>query len=173
MTRPALQAILSLTLCPLLTAQEVAIPASPQPLITRAIHTSPDFVKGRKIQLIAQDPVSIDAAQRGALFHFVVDKDVAIDGTTVIHAGTPVSGVVAKVNHGSYERSRAGYIDIRLIQQGSDAPTSVRLDGIAPEPVYRLDGSSGGFRPSLVPLVVLGIFALGIAVCAARNTCNM
>jgi len=86
-------------LCPLLTATQVAAqagpqsaePATPNAVNTLAMPASLVSLKGRKIVLVAQEPVSIEAAMTGAPFKFVVDKDIAVDGVTVIHAGTPVT----------------------------------------------------------------------------------
>jgi hypothetical protein len=141
-----IQAALCLILSPLLAAHQVAAeaqqqaaePVTPEAANTLALYATLDFVKGRKIQLVAQEPVSIEMAQTGAPFQFVVDKDVAVDGVTLIHAGTPVTGVIAKVNRGSYERSRDGYLDLRLSAPAGGKPVLVRLGGVPPQPVYRM-----------------------------------
>jgi hypothetical protein len=133
-----------MSLCPLLIAlpvaaesrQQAAEPANPEAVNILALPASLDFVKGRKIQLVAHEPISIGTAQVGDPFQFVVDKDVAVDGVTLIHVGTPVIGVVAKVNRGSYERGRYGYLDLRLSEPAGGRPVVVRLGGIPPEPVY-------------------------------------
>ena len=145
MAKRLLQSVLCFILCPLLIATQVAAetgaqasePATPKAANTLALPASLVSVKGRKIELVAQEQVSIEAAMAGATFQFVVDKDVAVEGVTVIHAGTPVTGVIAKVNHGSYERSRYGYLDLRLSEPAGGGPVTVRLGGIQPEPVYR------------------------------------
>lgn len=179
-----LQSALCLCLSQLLVATSVAAEAQPQAAESKAlnasntpaVHASLDFVKGRRIQLVARDPVSIDAAQHGAPFNFILDKDVTVDGKTVIHAGTPVTGVVAKVNRGSYERDRYGYIDLRLSETGIEKLVVVRIGGIPPELVYVETGGRGGSAPSmrqaLLPLVVVGIVTLAILGCAARKTCD-
>jgi hypothetical protein len=145
MTKRLLQSVLCFILCPLLIATQVAAQTGPQAAETATPEAATtltlpawlDYVKGRKIQLVAQEQVSIETAMTGATFQFVVDKDAAVEGVTVIHAGTPVIGVIAKVNRGSYERSRYGYLDLRLSEPAGGGPVTVRLGGIQPEPVYR------------------------------------
>lgn len=168
-----IRSALCLFLCPLLAAtssaaevqQQPSVAASPPAAVAPLFHTSLDFVKGRRVQLVAVDPVAIEAVAQGAPFQFVVDKDVAVGGITVIHAGTPVLGVVARVNRGNYEKSRDGFIDLRLSQPDGEKPVVVRLGGIAPEQVYQM-GNYGANRPSLgqivVPLVLLGIVVLAL-----------
>jgi hypothetical protein len=181
MIRKLLQAVLCLVLSPLLIALPVAAEGQPQaaePAAPAAVNTLPlpaslDFVKGRKIVLVAREPVSIEMAQIGAPFQFVVDKDVVADGVTLIHAGTPVTGVIAKVNRGSYERSRDGYLDLRLSEPAGERPVTVRLGGIPPQPVYRVaaDNPWDGFgeqleRAFLVTGIVIGTIFLLIIVAA-------
>jgi hypothetical protein len=178
MTKRLLQLVLCFILCPLLIALPVAAqtgpqstePAAPKAVTTLALPASLVSVKGRKIELVAQEPVSIEAAMAGATFQFVVDKDVAVEGVTVIHAGTPVTGVIAKINRGSYERNRDGYLDLRLSEPTGGPPIKVRLGGIPPEPVYRSTGGAGwngagnpamtGFKIALIAVAVIFVIAL-------------
>jgi hypothetical protein len=51
--------------------------------------------------------------------------------------------VIAKINRGSYQRSRDGYLDLRLSELGGGSPVTVRLGGIPPEPVYRSTRRAG------------------------------
>ena len=178
MNRSLFQAVLCFILCPLLTATSVAAEARPQAaepstlqaVNTPAFHVALDFVKGRKIQLVAQDPVPIGAAQLGAPFHFIVDKDVMVNGMAVIRAGTPVAGVVFKVNRGSYDKDRYGYIDFRLSQSIGEKPVVIRLGGISPEPEYRETGGNGGNGPSLWrAFLPLAIVLLAFWGCAERS----
>ena len=176
MMKRLLQSVLCFILCPLMIAMPVAAetapqstePATPKAVTTLAPPASFDYVKGRKIQLVAQEPVSIDTAMTGAPFQFVVDKDVAVEGITVIHVGTPLTGVIAKINRGSYERSRYGYLDLRLSEPAGGRPVIVRLGGISPEPVYRTTSSYGvngfGFNQGLILLALLvpGLMLLGL-----------
>jgi len=179
MIRKLLQAVLCLVLSPLLIALPVAAegqpqaaePAAPEAVSTLALPASLDFVKGRKIQLVAQEPVSMEMAQTGAPFPFVVDKDVAVGGVTLIHAGTPVIGVIAKVNRGSYERNRDGYLDLRLSEPAGERPVTVRLGGIPPEPVYHVAADSpwnpmveGVARGIRLVFVTFGIIAVVVAL---------
>lgn len=181
MIRKLIQAAFCLVLSPLLialpvaaeTRPQVAEPAASEVAGTQALPASLDFVRGKKIQLVAQVPLSIEMARAGAPFQFVVDKDVAVDGVTVIHAGTPVIGVIAKVNRGSYERSRDGYLDLRLSEPAGERPVTVRLGGIPPQPVYRVaaDNPWDGFgeqleRAFLVTGIVIGTIFLLIIVAA-------
>jgi hypothetical protein len=175
MIRKLIQAAFCLVLSPLLialpvaaeTRPQVAEPAASEVAGTQALPASLDFVRGKKIQLVAQVPLSIEMARAGAPFQFVVDKDVAVDGVTVIHAGTPVIGVIAKVNRGSYERGRDGYLDLRLSEPAGGRPVVVRLGGIPPEPVYRVAADNpqntyfGQFlRNFQIAVAVVGVFIL-------------
>jgi hypothetical protein len=178
MIRKMLQAALCLILCPLLIAQPVAAetgpqatePAAPKVVGTLALPASLVSIKGRKIELVAQEPVPIEAAMTGSPFQFVMDKDVVVEGVTVIHAKTPVTGVIAKINRGSYERSRDGYLDLRLSEPGGGGPVKVRLGGIPPEPVYRSARRAGwngigspaavAVKIALITVAVILVFAL-------------
>jgi hypothetical protein len=72
--------------------------------------------------------------------------------------------VIAKVNRGSYERSRDGYLDLRLSEPGGGRPVTVRLGGIQPEPVHRTTGGNVWNLPQIdntfvfATLFVLGMF---------------
>ena len=179
MARFLLPSIVCIGLCPLLIALPVAAetPQHPAQVATSAetaktlpLPASLVSIKGRKIQLVAREPVSIEMAQIGAPFQFVVDKDVVVDGVTLIHAGTPVIGVIAKVNRGSYERNRDGYLDLRLSEPAGGRPVVVRLGGIPPEPVYRMAGDNGWNPPGpgpfarqvVIPLVILAVVVIGL-----------
>ena len=178
MIRRMIQAVLCLILSPLLAAHQVAAeaqqptaePAGTDEVTTPVQPASLVSVNGRKIELVAQDPVVIEAERTGAPFRFVADKDVVVDGVTLIHAGTPVTGVIAKVNRGSYERNRDGYLDLRLSEPAGERPVTVRLGGIPPEPVYRMAGDNGWNPPGpgpfarqvVIPLVILAVVVLGL-----------
>lgn len=180
MMRKVIQSALALGLCPLLIALPVAAetPQHPAQVATSAekaktlpLPASLVSIKGRKIQLVAQEPVSMEMAQTGAPFQFVVDKDVAVGGVTLIHAGTPVIGVIAKVNRGSYERNRDGYLDLRLSEPAGERPVTVRLGGIPPEPVYHVAADSpwnpmveGVARGIRLVFVTFGIIAVVVAL---------
>jgi hypothetical protein len=173
MMRKVIQSALALGLCPLLIALPVAAetPQHPAQVATSAekaktlpLPASLVSIKGRKIQLVAQEPVSMEMAQTGAPFQFVVDKDVVVDGVTLIHAGRPVAGVIAKVNRGSYERNRDGYLDLRLSEPAGGPPIRVRLSGIPPEQVQGTASGhawngSGGHIVDIV-LLIFGAIAL-------------
>jgi hypothetical protein len=102
-----------------------------------------------------------------------VDKDVAVDGVTLIRAGAPVTGVIAKVNRGSYERNRDGYLDLRLSEPAGERPIVVRLGGIPPEPVYHVAADNPPntyfdqfLRSFQIAAAVVGVFLLLIFVVA-------
>jgi len=178
MIRRMIQAALCLILSPLLAAHQVAAeaqqqaaePADPDAAATPVQPATLVSVTGRRIELVAQDPVVIAAERTGAPFRFVVIKDVAVDGVTLIHAGIPVAGVIAKVNRGSYERNRDGYLDLRLSEPAGGRPVVVRLGGIPPEPVYRMASDNGWNPPGpgpfarqvVIPLVILAVVVIGL-----------
>jgi len=173
-----LQATLCIILCPLLIALPVAaetpqhsaqVATSAEKAKTLPLPASLVSIKGRKIQLVAQEPISMEMAQIGAPFQFVVDKDVVVDGVTLIRAGTPVAGVIAKVNRGSYERNRDGYLDLRLSEPAGGPPIRVRLSGIPPEQVQ---GTASGHAWNGSGLQIVDIVLLifgAIALLAVRN----
>ena len=181
MMQKLLPSLICYLLCPLLVAQSVAAEAQQQtaePAASEAVHMLPmpatlDYVKGRKIQLVAQEPVSIEAAMTGAPFQLVVDRDVVVDGVTVIHSKTPVTAMIVKVNRGSYERGRSGHLDLRLSYSGGGRPVVVRLGGIPPEPVYHVaaDNPWTGIgeqleRTFLVTGIVIGTIFLLVVLAA-------
>jgi hypothetical protein len=92
-------------------AQQIPPAASPtaaanpaQSAPAAAAHPSlPKFItvpKGTKIELMTLDTTSSETALAGAPVRFAVAKDVVVDGASVIHAGSPVTGVVARVKRG-------------------------------------------------------------------------
>ena len=174
MIRRMIQSALCLILSPLLAAHQAAAeaqqpaaePATPEAVSTLALPASLDFVKGRKIQLVAQKPVSMEMAQIGAPFQFVVDKDVVVDGVTLIRAGTPVIGVIAKVNRGSYERNRDGYLDLRLSEPSGERPVVVRLGGIPPQPVYHVVSNNpwNGYGDQFLRSFQIAVAVVGVLV---------
>jgi hypothetical protein len=178
MARFLLPSIVCIGLCPLLIALPVAAetPQHPAQVATSAekaktlpLPASLVSIKGRKIQLVAQEPISMEMAQIGAPFQFVVDKDVVVDGVTLIHAGTPVIGVIAKVNRGSYERNRDGYLDLRLSEPAGGPPIRVHLSGIPPEQVQ---GTASGhaWNGSGLQIVDIVLLIVGAMVLlAVRN----
>jgi hypothetical protein len=100
----------ALCLCPLL-AQQIPQASSQTAAIKPAQFASeagarpslPEFIavrKGTKIEVMALDTISSETAAAGALVRFAVAKDVVVDGATVIHAGSPVMGVVTRVKRG-------------------------------------------------------------------------
>jgi hypothetical protein len=175
MIRRLIQAVLCLILSPLLAAHQVAAeaqqptaePADPDAAAAHVQPASLVSVNGRKIELVAQDPVVIEAERTGSPFRFVADKDVAVDGVTLIHAGTPVAGVIAKVNRGSYERNQDGYLDLRLSEPAGGPPVRVRLSGIPPEQVQGTASGhawngSGGHIVDIVLLIVGAMVLLAV-----------
>lgn len=54
--------------------------------------------KGTDVHLIFDSPLSSKTSKPGDTVNFHVEKDVQVDGKTVISEGTKVSGVVQKIN---------------------------------------------------------------------------
>jgi hypothetical protein len=91
MIRKILHSALCLGLSPLLAAQQGT--------------TSIIVPNNTKIELLTLETVSTESEVKGSVVRFAVARDVAIDGVTVIHAGTPVTGIVTKANRGiAYEQ---------------------------------------------------------------------
>jgi hypothetical protein len=172
MAKRLLQSVLCFILCPLLVATQVAAetgpqssePATPKAVNIQALPASLVSVNGRKIELVAQEPVSIEAVMTGSPFQFVVDKDVTVEGVTVMHAKTPVTGVIAKINRGSYEKNRDGYLDLQLSESAGGRPVTVRLGGIPPEPVYHSTSGAGWNGAGNPAVTGLKIVLIAVAV---------
>jgi hypothetical protein len=93
MIRKMLQAILCITLCPLLAGQQAASPVS---VPTGA--NKPIVLKKRTfMKLMLLEAVSSATATTGQSVRMAVKEDVTIDGVVVIPEGTPATGVVAAV----------------------------------------------------------------------------
>jgi hypothetical protein len=100
----------ALCLCPLLAQQtpqasSQTAPSNPaQSAPAAAAHPSlPEFItvpKGTEIDLVALDTISSGTASAGTRVRFLVAKDVEVGGATVIHDGSPTTGVVARVKRG-------------------------------------------------------------------------
>jgi hypothetical protein len=85
MIRKLLQSALCIALSPLLAAQQVTTTIVP---------------KDTKIELVTQETVSTETATNGSQVRFAVANDVAINGVTLISAGTPVVGIITKAKRG-------------------------------------------------------------------------
>jgi hypothetical protein len=70
------------------------------PLLSAQQATTTIVPKGTEIELVSLETVSTETAAKGSRVRFAVANDVAIRGATVIHAGTPVMGVITKAERG-------------------------------------------------------------------------
>jgi hypothetical protein len=172
MIRWMIQTVLCLFLSPLLAAQQVASPDAAstssqqdQPVQqTAARPTLPEFItipKNTKIELVALDSVSSATATVGSDIRLAVVNDVMVNGVTVIHAGTPVTGTITNVKRGSHKMNRNGRVNIRARDLQSGKQIKVHLTDVSP--VDRIPGgnawnSSG--KEVWIPVAVIATIVL-------------
>jgi hypothetical protein len=119
----------------LLAAQQVAEGARQQafqPITPDAASApaQPDTItipKDTRIELIALETVSSATATVGSVVSFAVAKDVVVNGFTVAHAGTPVTGKITDVRRGSHETNRNGRLKIELNKLEEGKTVKLRL----------------------------------------------
>src|ERR1035441_7861112 len=63
----------------------------------------------------------------GSVVSFAVAKDVVVNGFTVAHAGTPVTGKITDVRRGSHETNRNGRLKIELNKLEEGKTVKLRL----------------------------------------------
>jgi hypothetical protein len=123
MIRKLLHAALCIILAPLLVAQELtqagAQLASANPAEDPAA-VPLTIPKNTQIELMTLETVSSATATAGSRVHFVVARDVIVDGVTMIYAGAPVTGIVTSAKRGVAYHQWAGMkIRVKEIQIGS------------------------------------------------------
>ena len=171
MHRPATQAILSLILCPVLTAQQVtqpAAPSPPQPAPAQRYLTMPGDTN---IELLAPGPTRFARVNAGVIVQFVLDRDLVLSGKPVIHAAVPVVGVVDSVKRRSHFKHRAAEMTIRVTEMVAGEPTEIHLRCFDPEdpsgPAYSYDEPHPPFDPVKATLVTVGVVVGVLLVLAA------
>jgi hypothetical protein len=121
MLRNLLQSALCICLAPLLVAQRGT--------------TSISVPRDTKIELMTLETVSTQSEAKGSAIRFAVARDIAIDGVTVIPAGTPVTGVVTKASRGiAYKQRPTLRIHVKgaRINQSLSLPLSPWPSEVAP-----------------------------------------
>jgi hypothetical protein len=139
-------------------ASAQVLPDSPQPASSAAI-ASPEFItipKDTEVELVALEQISSAETKLGSTVQFAVAKDVIVDGTTVIHAGTLVNGTVTKVKRGSSKKHKWGYLRIDLSRVSVGSQTNLSLTGIFPQD-----------RKTLASVIKSGATNVGLAALAA------
>jgi hypothetical protein len=126
MTSKLFASALCLILSPLLVAQQVAA-QSPNAADTNAApaRLRVTLPENAYVRWISPDRTSLAEVKAGDVAQFAVDRDVITAGTTVIHAGVPVVGVVASVTHSSRFRHRDGQILVRITETAGGRATEV------------------------------------------------
>jgi hypothetical protein len=108
MIRRFLQSALCICLSPLLVAQRNSVTGTVM------------VPKNTKIELMALETVSSETARKGSLIRFAVVNNVIFDGITVIADGSPVTGIVTKVNRGvAFHRWAELRIHVKEVRIGS------------------------------------------------------
>jgi hypothetical protein len=102
MIRSLIQAVVCISLCPLLAAQQgIGSGQSPTaPDLHSATQTKVEAInlpRKTEVELALLEPVSSETAQKGQVVRLAVKEDVVVDGTVVIPRGTPAKGLVASV----------------------------------------------------------------------------
>ena len=170
MNSPVAQAILSIILCPLLTAQQVSQPAAPppsQPAPAERYITRPS---GTNIELVSPGPTRFAKAKPGVLIQFVLDRDLSLDGKPIFHATVPVVGVVESVKGKSHFKHRPAEMNIHVTEMVAGQPTVLHVRCFDPEdssgPAYSYDEPHPAFNPIKGALIAAGITVGVIALLA-------
>jgi hypothetical protein len=142
MIRELLPSALCICLSPLLVAQQAA---------------NVNIPKDTKIELVSLERVSSQNAIRGATVRFAVARDVAIGGVLLLPAGTPVSGIVTKVDRGVAGK-RAGSLRVRIREIAVAENSHIRLTNS--DPKYRQSRSDRLKEGSINTLETIGAVAL-------------
>jgi hypothetical protein len=140
-----LQAVLFLSLCPLLVTQQllaaVVTSGAPQTSVPAATPDAPQSVpelvtipKGTTVELLLLDSVSPTTSKSGDAIRWAVSKDVVVNGIAVIHAGTSVSGVVTKVSK-PVRNKRGGRIEFRPTVVEISSLHNLRFTDVPSEPI--------------------------------------
>jgi hypothetical protein len=90
-----------------------------------------------------------------------VAKDLAVDGVTVLHAGTPVTGTVVKAKRGIANRQWAELeIQVKEVKIGKDAVLrlSTNYSGPKPRQMKREHLRDAGTCVALLPLCIASAF---------------
>jgi hypothetical protein len=153
MIRSTLQFAISHAFLPLLMAQN-PIPDA------KALHGQIALPIGTPIMLVSLDSIFPSVAKAGSTVRFAVANDVAIEGTVIIPAGEPVTGVVTKAKGGRSEGGK-GRLEIRInpIQFGSD----VKLRLTDSDPKFH-QGPLGEFKDRVV---FVGQCIISLPLCLA------
>ncbi len=144
MIRWQLQIVLCFILCPLLLAQQAPATIatldaahSSAPIPAADAHQSvSEFVtipRKTQIGLMLLDPVSSATSKRGDSIRYVIEKDVVVDGIIVIHAGTPVAGIITKVQR-AVPHERDGRIEFEPKEVEIDKHHALRFTDSPPRP---------------------------------------
>jgi hypothetical protein len=172
MNRPATHAILCLTLCPLLTAQQVSQPGAPLPSQSAPAERYITLPSDSNIELLPPGPTSFAKEKPGVLVQFVLDRDLLLNGKTVIHASVPVAGVIDSVKRASHFKHRPAEMNIRVTEMVAGQPTELHLRCFDPDydpsgPTYSYDEPHPNFNPFKAALITVGVtvgFLLVIAL---------
>ena len=167
MIRSLIQAVVCLSLCPLLVAQQ-AIGSGQSP-------TAPDLAsaaqpkgatitlrRGTIVPLVLLETVSSATAQKGQTVRLAVKEDVVVDWTVIIPRGTPVSGLVTSVRKGVAGKND-GSLRIEPISLTLPDGPSIELRGYT----YTDDGGDGvceGFVSCLGLNVIVFSISLPLVV---------
>ncbi len=113
MIRSLLQAVVCITLCPLLAAQQVPAEAQPQaaqlaaPATTAATPAQPAPIalpNDTNVEPTVPDPEPAATAVHASSSPYAVGQEVADGGPATVHAGMPASGTTAKTKRFFHRR---------------------------------------------------------------------
>jgi len=142
MPKRLLQSALCIFLSPLLVAQQVPQSADPQvsgqstPRNDTLPLTPSGFVavtKYTEVDLVALDAISSVTATVGSKIRFRVARDVIVQNTTVVPAGTLLIATITKVITASKKHHRDGKVKVRFEDLKLASGQSLRLKGGSPE----------------------------------------
>lgn len=157
MIRSFLQSALCICLSPLLVAQQTAQSAA-GPTAPAQIHI--DLTGDASVRFVTPQQYSLAQIETGDVVQFVAGEDITSGDAVLLHAGVPVSGVVAQVKHSSRIHHRDGQIFINVTEMVSGKMTEVVVRCTNPADPYMERSSQRGsisVRPYIVGVALLGL----------------
>jgi hypothetical protein len=171
MIRKMLQAILCITLCPLLVAQQTAQqevnPASAPPI---AVSSPVTLTRDTVTRFIEPINVPFAKIQVGTKVRFTVDRDVAVGDVKLIEASTPVDGVVVRVIHASHFKNRTAQMVIKVRETVSGRTTDIFLRCYNPDDNLQRPYTQTGPHFTAKGFVIVALVVVALLFVAVFNT---
>jgi len=154
MIRKMLQAILCITLCPLLAGQQAASPVG----VPADASKSVVLEKRTFMKLMLLEAVSSATATNGQSVRMAVTEDVSADGVVMISKGTPATGVVVGVRKAvPGEKNGSVAIKPESVNPLNSVPIALRNYHYTLED----DGMCSGFSDCLPLILIAPVYGIG------------